>query len=211
MSEVVGLVADINSKTGSGKRGPWELRNVKVELTDGSVQWLSLGFGIKDKQPNPLFQLSKGAFGAFEYTEEQSKDGKYTNKIVSTFQPREAPKPVVEAPQAVKAGTSVYHERDDRIGYQNSRTAAIETVKALLEHNAVPLSKTAGGTGVQARYEEIIELVNKLTVRYSNDLKTFRLFDSVVDDGDSTEPDEGLPDVGEGTPAAESTADPDAP
>ena len=82
----------------------------------------------------------------------------------------------------------------DRIQYQNARSAALVAVQALLSHNALPGTKADTKAGVAARYDELVDIIDKLTVRFFRDTETLRRLETVADDLPAESVAEKLPD-----------------
>ena len=91
-------------------------------------------------------------------------------------------------------GQATGDNRQNSIIYQSSRKDAVSIIQVLLENDALPLSAATTKAGAARRYEEVIALVNKLTVQFYNDVNTLRLLDSVQDAGAQTKDVGKLPD-----------------
>lgn len=89
-------------------------------------------------------------------------------------------------------------ETEPRIRYQNARSAAIEVIGLLLQHDALPASAAKTKAGQAKRFEEVTAAVDKLTVQYFNDTGTLRLLESVADGGLSQPTTAPLPPDTEG-------------
>lgn len=195
---ITGYVKKINTKTGSGKRGPWTLYSSILELDDGTDSgWISFGF---EKPP-----FSEGSYISIE-TQKTDRGVDYVPGSGKVLPPPSKP-PVKNAataanPSATTADTAVpraiggYVDRQDSIVYQSSRKDAIALIGLLLEHDALPMSASTAKAGQAKRFEEITAYVNKITVQYVADVQSGRLFQSVVDAGAETaaaaEPVRGL-------------------
>lgn len=185
-----GFVGRINTKTGQGKRGPWTLYSTKLQHADGtdSSDWISFGFD----RPSV-------------------KEGDYVKVTVDTVDGREKVTEVKKLKnppaRAEKQGSTSSGGSSDTSGvskqssihYQNSRTAAIETVKLLIEADALALPKANTKPGEAKRFAIITSAIDKFTVQYYNDLETMRLLETVADAGvTNSDPDSPLPDDADG-------------
>lgn len=74
-------------------------------------------------------------------------------------------------------------KRQASIVYQSSRKDALEFVNLLIAQDALPVSSAKTSAGKAKRYEEILALVDKLTVQFFYDVETLRNLDRVVDAG----------------------------
>ena len=92
--------------------------------------------------------------------------------------------------QAEKANREAYwenkekrdiEETEPRIRYQNARSAAIDVIGLLLQHDALPASAAKTKAGQAKRFDEITAAVDKLTVQYFTDTGTLRLLETVAD------------------------------
>lgn len=177
MSTFKGFIAKVNSKAGKSASGrPYTLWSIKLENEDGTEQekWLSAGF----EQP----EASEGDY--VEVTAEENAKG-YLN-IKSIKQLKNAPAKV--APAGAKSSGGHVSTTQTSIHYQSARNAAISVLEVLVAKDALPISAAKTKAGEAARYEEIMALVDKLTVRYFMDAETHRILESVADEG-SSEPE----------------------
>jgi hypothetical protein len=185
-----GTLVVLNRKEVQGRNGPISAWSGKVEKPDGEEYDAWVGFGFK-KPPcskgDSVVILAKKEGGfwkavdvevtakadeAGEVDPEEVESGDSGTKAKSASSARPVSSSSKEAPSGLK---------DKRIGYQNSRTAALELASILLLNKAVPLSGTAGKTGEANRFKEVTALVDKLTVKFCHDLETFRLLSDVED------------------------------
>lgn len=185
-----GFVLKIASRDGNSKRGKWVLDNLLLQDADGEeLGWFGLGFRKDIKVPP---KCKEGDYIVFEYEE----DGKYRNVVEGSAKIRAAdkaptPPPAPQSGSASAAGGSTQQS----IHYQNSRTAAIKLVDLLLNNDALSITGAKGAAGKAARFEEITEAVDQQTVKFFNDLESFRLFETVQDIGIvDTGADGDLPD-----------------
>lgn len=169
-----------------GRNGPITAYSGKITKADGEEYEEWVGFGFKKpecEQGDSVVITAKKEKGFWkavdvevtakgdseESTSESSDSGTEDSNEGSSARP------------ALSSSKQKGASRDQRIHYQNSRTAAIQLADLLLKHKAVPLSATAGKGGDAARNEEVVALVNKLTVILYHDLETFRLVNDIED------------------------------
>lgn len=171
---MIGTVKKLNSKTGTSKRGKWELFSMIMENEDGSESgWISLGF---DK---PSF--GEGQYA--EYTTEATPKG----LNLTSFTKKEKPQAASPSYQAPAQSQSNHVSVQDSIVYQSSRKDAIALIALLLEHDGLPMSASAAKAGQAKRFEEITAMVDKITVQYVRDVQTGRILEQVVDAGAADE------------------------
>ena len=189
-----GFVTKIFTKSGNSARGKWVADSFKIADAEGNEDsyFYQMGFREKGKLDVPP-AFVEGDFIRFEYDDKD--DSARTYKPGTGVKVKNAPERAAPAQSAAPApGTGGNTQQN--IHYQNSRTAAIETVGLLLNNNALPITGAKTKAGEAARYDEIVAAVNKLTVQFFNDLESFRLFETVSDAGVvDTSADEELPDA----------------
>lgn len=173
----VGYIKKINTKSGTGRKGPWTLYSAKVEKTDGTEyeEWLSFGF----KKPD----VEEGKF--YEIEAEKSDRGSWEVKSANAATPPKQTAATSSGGNGINTQTSIH--------YQNARNTAIEFVRLAAELEALPFIKTAGKAGEAKRFDELEALVNKMTVQFFFDTETLRLLESVEDAGNFQEPDDVQP------------------
>lgn len=93
-------------------------------------------------------------------------------------------------------------DRQTQIVMQHSQEIAVRVVVALLANNGLPMTGAATKAGEAKRFSEVTAMIDKLTVRYYNDVVTARLLDIVADTVPSKEPDGPLPTGTPNTKAA---------
>lgn len=186
-----GYVVKIFTKTGNSARGKWVADSFKIQDEAGNEDPFFYRLGFRDKgalDTPPAIQ--EGQYIRFSWTANDDKSRDFvqgSGKIVSGKQAAPA---APSAPQDVRTSNT-----QQNIHYQNSRGHAVELVGLLLENDALPKTGAKTAAGVAKRYDEIVEAVDKLTVKFFNDLETFRLFDTVADSGVvDTSADGALPD-----------------
>ena len=180
-----GFVAKLNVKEGRGKSGPWALYSGRIEKDDGSEydEWLSFGFNKPSCKEGDYVKLNV------------EKDDKGYSKVTSIEIVKNPP--AKAAPEKSAGNTDARKDtyvsaseqrKQNSIHYQSSRKDAIEIVKTLISMDALPITSAKTKAGEAKRYEEIMALVDKLTVRYFVDTETQRILDSVVDEGETHTP-----------------------
>lgn len=192
---VIGFVEKINSHTGTGSNGkPYTLWSMKLSDESGAELdgWYKTGF---DKPP-----CKEGDYIKCEAVPAtKGKPGNFDVNVATIKVAKNPPaKPASEKNESTGGG---YAPRDGgatqrNIHYQNSRTAAIETVRLLLENKALKLKAGDTAAAVQQHFDVITGSIDKLTVKYYNDLETHRLLNDVADYYEfSNEGDGPLPDA----------------
>lgn len=194
MSKYEGFIAKLSTKTGEGARGPWALYSAKVEKADGTEyqDWVSFGFD------EPKFK--EGDYVSFDV---ETVDGRVKYIKDSGRKPKNPPARAQKSKGATSDkksyqqrgqsaavkydGTGIQNRSNpvdaQRMGLSNAREMAIGMVTLLLANNALPLSKAANKAGEAKRYEELMSQVDKITVRYFNDVISGRLLETVADEG----------------------------
>lgn len=183
---IKGNVAKVFSKKVQTRKGPKTAYSLKV---DGYDKWLNAGFSAPD--------VSEGDYVTIKAEENERGFMDIKNVEVSTAPARGASKGAA----AVSAGSGS-DSRQSSIHYQSSRKDAIEVVQLLLSKDALPISAATSKAGVAKRYEEIMAIIDKLTVRYYQDVETLRVLEDVTDEGedddDGDEEGEDADDTDEG-------------
>lgn len=191
-----GIVEKVIDKSGRTKKGkPYTLFNFKLE--DG--EWFGLPFDVR-----PAFM--EGDNIEFE-------GDKNDNGYLTVFgDVRIIPKPAPQASGGASSGSgnqsngangSAGSERQTQIVLQHSQEMALKAVALLLANDGLPVAKAATKAGTAKRFDVIVAAVDKLTVKYYNDVVTGRLLEAIEDMGIiDVEPDAGIPG-----PPGESTAD----
>lgn len=199
-----GSVVKIAEKSGRNRRGPWTRYSFITEENGQESGWVGFGFEA------PPFK--EGDY--IEYETEEDDQGrvqykKGTGRIIP--KPAAAPRAEPASPTAAAAcnsqssGPSSYDARQQQIVLQHSQEMAIHAVAVLLKHDSLPTTGAKTKAGEAKRFEEIIAAVDKLTVKFYNDVVTGRLLYNVPDMGViSTAPDAPLPGAAE--PATSSSS-----
>ena len=193
---VIAFVQKLNTKSGTNRNGrPYTLYSMKLADKDGNELpgWYNCGFEAPPCKEGDYVKLESTPKGSnFDVVKGSVQVSKNPPARVQPQRQRSS------GGSAAPASNKDYGQTQKNIHYQNSRTAAIEVVGLLLEHDALPMSTAKGKAGAAARFDEIVASVNKLTVQYFNDLETFRLFETVADAGEvDTSGDGELPDTEE--------------
>jgi hypothetical protein len=179
-----GFLGKINEKSGTGKRGPWTLYSAKLKDENGvESDWISFGF---DKP-----KVKTG-----DYVKITVDDSGDRPKVTEVKALKNAPAKAQESSKAsAPASAAGSDDRQKAIHMQSSRSHAIDVVALLVANDALALPKAATKPSEAKRYEIIVAAVDKLTVKYFNDLETRRLLESVADIGAvSVKPDAPLPE-----------------
>jgi hypothetical protein len=194
MTEIVkGFIAKINARNVNTRRGPSTSYSLRLEREDGTEidKWFSFGF----KKP----PVNEGDFVKLTYTENDrgflDVDELKPLKNGPARSQKESP-----ARGASGGGASGARSADPKgptIHYQNSRTAAIDVVALMLANDALPITEAKTKAGTAKRYEEILALINKITVQFFFDVETLRLTKSVTDAGAVAKDPGKLPNDGD--------------
>lgn len=199
-----GYVHFINKKEGRGKRGPYTLYSMLMAdmgtMKVRENEWISLGF----KEP----PFTKGDCIKIEVKEENGRvdyiDGtvKYNKKA-----PEYKPEQTNSTGGSKKAPTiselfgeiGGFHTEDDikRISMNSAQADAINLLATLTANDALPITKAKSKDGVAKRYEEVMAILDKLTVRLFYDRATCRLLETVQDEAEfdtSAPEDQQLPE-----------------
>ena len=187
--QFTGFVVALSEKNGKQRNGKsWFKYNFKVEQADGTESpWVSFIFNKK-----PPFE--KDNYIRFEAEKDQNGYDVYVEGSGEILPP---PARKQDTPAAT-AGAPAASQKNDTIGWQNARTAAIATVTLALANNSLPLTQTKSKAGEATRFTQIQEFIDKLAVRYFIDAATLRVMDAVADEGVVTQDSETPNDEAEG-------------
>ena len=176
-----GFVAKIFTKTGSSKRGPWVADSFKIQDEEGNEDpyFYQMGFREKGQLDVPP-KFKEGDYIVFDYDD---KDDSARTYLAGTGKIKKDP-PVKKQAAATTSAPAANSSTQQNIHYQSSRKDAIELVELLLDVDALPHTKTKSAAGVAARFDEITAAVDQLTVKFFNDIETFRVFETVQDTGE---------------------------
>lgn len=190
MSQVFkGFIDRINEKTGSGRKGPWTLYStiLKDEKGEDATGWLSFGFDRPDVKSGDYVKV----------TVEEVDGRERVTDIKKLKNPPARGKAQAATATAGSGSTGTSSGGPDKqssIHYQNSRTAAISAVSLLIDSSALALPKAGTKPAEAKRFAIIIAAIDKLTIKYYNDLESMRLLETVADSGVvDTKPDAPLP------------------
>jgi len=196
-----GFVTQIGEKSGRSSKGkPWTAYSAKIEKDDGTEydKWVSFGFDKPD--------IKKGDY--VKITTEANDRGYEQATEVKKL--KNAPARAGNSAGPSGGNGSAPSTTQKSIHYQNSRNLAATVLGILNDKDALPLSATKGKAGEVKRYEEIMALIDKLTVRFFYDAETLRILETVVDEGKAAVVNEDLPDdEDEGEDDEESSDDED--
>lgn len=186
MSEkVTGVLEDTGRRTGTTKGGkPWTAYSGKV---DG--KWYSFGFSAPEG-------IAKGDNVTLEVEEDANG---YPIVARFTKSAATAGKPAATAGAAASSSSSFVSsapsvDRNSSIVYQSSRKDALVLVELLISQDALPISAAKTAAGKAKRYEEVMGLVDKLTVQYYYDVISLRQLDRVADAGAEQKAPDALPE-----------------
>jgi hypothetical protein len=177
-----GFITKVAVKTGKGKKPPFKPYTLySIKLADENGVELEQWFGAGFEAPS----VKEGDYVAL--TAEQNAGGYWDVKGIKPL--KNAPAKASASPASgVSSGGGV--STQSSIHYQSSRNAAIEVIKLLVETKSLPVSTAQTKAGEAKRYEEIMALIDKLTVRFYVDTETQRILKSVADEGAETEEEE---------------------
>lgn len=190
----IGFISKINSVTRKKKsgNGTYTLHSLRLVDKDGNEVdgWFNNGFDpIEAKQGDYVkFEAAKSDYGQNNY------DIAKGSLKVSKNPPAAPAEALNDGPAKPKSGGGGGGSQSRNIHYQNSRTAALGAVGLLLEHGGLQLPATQSKAGAANRYELIVGAIDKLTVKYFNDLESFRLLETVADTFEFPQGDGDLPD-----------------
>jgi hypothetical protein len=165
MSIIEGLVEKVHTKSGQGKRGPWTKYSAVI-----AGEWYSFGFnnpGITEGDTLKV-EFEKGQYG---------KDVKQFKKIEGA----------AAAPQASGSGGSTASggTRESGMAWGNASNVAATLICKMADIDALPLSANNSKANKAKRYDEFMELFNKLRVElYADSLDIDRVLDRVADAGE---------------------------
>lgn len=195
--EYKGFVAKIGEKQGKGKNGrPWTVYSCRVEQADGTEypDWFSLGFEA------PKFK--QGDY--VKFTAAKNERGYLAVDEGSVQVAKNPPARAGKRDEGAKVGGGSSHGNSDfnrqtnpedakRMSWANARGHAVELLGLMSELDALTLSSGTGAAAKVKRHEEVLAIVDKLTVKFYNDSITLRLLETVADTAVDTKPDGELP------------------
>jgi len=204
--KVEGFVTKIFENKGENSRGPWTAYSLRIANPDGTLNPRFFQWGFKAPSCRSDEQTQgHGDFISFEAEIKDDRAAKYiegTGRVLKNAPARQA----VEKPKEGNRGNfrgggggqraerkptesklfgqiGGYNTEDDirRMSYTAARGDAVAVVTALLTHDALPMTSAKTKAGEAARFEEIMEAVNKLTVQFYFDAATGRQIERVAD------------------------------
>ncbi len=175
MTEFTGFIQKIAVKNGKGTRPPFKPYTLySIKLADENGVELEQWFGAGFEHPN----AKEGDYVAL--TAEQNAKGYWDVKGFKPLKNAPAKSSPTTTSSAV-SGNAI--STQSSIHYQSARNSAIEVLKLLVETKSLPVSAAQTKAGEAKRYEEIMALIDKLTVRFYVDTETQRILKSVTDEG----------------------------
>lgn len=179
---VEGYLSEVESKTGVGKGGkPWAVYRGQIQ-----GHWYSFGF---EKPPVSKGDYVRAEIGTVKGYEQVVRAERITAP--------EAQKPLPGIGQAAPSYGTPTGDRNASIVYQSSRKDALEFVKLLRAEDALPISVAKTAAGKAKRYDELLALVDKITVQFYYDVNTLRNLERVQDAGADGPAPEALPEDGQ--------------
>lgn len=181
-NQISGYLEETESKSITSKK-----TGKQYTVYKGNVggKWIEFGF-------NPPKGIAKGDYIYVEL--EQDGNFEKVKNYGKSEAPVRQPEPSRNQP-AVAAAPTAQTDRQSSIIYQSSRKDALELVNVLIAQDALPISSAKTAAGKAKRYEEIMALVDKLTVQYFYDVHTLRNLDRVADAGVDAPIPEALPEA----------------
>lgn len=182
MTIIEGYLTEVDSKTGQNRSGrPYTVYRGEIAGT-----WYSFGF---EKPPVSRGDYVRAEIGQVKGYDQVVRSERLT--APSTAQPalasmQQGLAAAAENSPSSPGGTHYSRSRDPKqtsIHYQNSRNCALDLIALLISQDALPISATKSPAGKAKRYEEIMALVDKITVQYFYDAETLRNLDRVQDAG----------------------------
>ena len=161
MSTHEGVVKKIHTKTGTGKKGPWTLYRVLID-----DEWYGAGF---DK---PKFEEGQTVMVKYE-------EGQYGREIKRSKVTNAEKQTTGTGPSAVKGAG---YEKG--MAWGNASNVAATLISKMADIEALPLTAVGSKTTKAVRFNEFMELYNKLRVQLYNDaLDVDRVLAKVADAG----------------------------
>lgn len=186
MSKASGFVVRVFSTGGKSAKGPWAADSLKIQDSDGTEDPYFYRLGFRDKGKLDVAPpLAEGDYVSFDY---EDNDDTSRNVVKGSLK-KPAKAPAAPPAKATSSGGSTggggSSERQEAIHFQNSRTAAIAVVGILLENKGLPVSGKSTKAGEAERFDQIIEAIDSLTVKYFKDAEDHsRLLDVYADVGE---------------------------
>ena len=176
-TDIEGVISKRFEKTGSGQRGPWKKLSYNIDGT-----WVNFGFLGKDNA-DPGYH--EGQVVKFRCTEDQ-----YGFQVKQHRASDEQPKGSAKT----STGGST-NSTQQSIHYQNSRNVAVQFLEVLAGQDALPITAASGKANKAKRFDELNEVLDKLTVKFFHDAETLRVLEQHADGGGIQDNDpQPLPD-----------------
>jgi hypothetical protein len=178
MSEFRGFIQKIAVKTGKGKKPPYKpytLYSIKLADEKGVEfeQWFGVGFAAPNAKEGDYVELDA----------EQNLAGYWDVKGLRPLKNAPAKVATSNTASSSESVSGPAISTQSSIHYQSARNSAIEVIKLLVETKSLPVSAAQTKAGEAKRYEEIMALIDKLTVRFYVDTETQRILETVTDEG----------------------------
>jgi len=193
-----GVVEKVFKKQGTNRNGkPYTLFSARIA---GLEQWASFGFKDPGISEGDIVKIRGEIDGNNLKVEQHRVEGKGE---VPT-KPAYSGKPAYNKGGGNSARDEYFkekekHDRDEReprIQYQAARKDALEFLSVLAGQDALPITAAAGKGNKAKRFEELEEILDKLTVRFYNDTRSLRVLERVQDsDEEERTKAEPLPEV----------------
>lgn len=195
-----GNVVKINSQDGKTRAGKPYVRWSFITRDDSGNEsgWVTYGYG---EQPpfveGDLIEYEVETKGNFK--EYRPNSGKIIKQPPRPATPSPPPGRAADGGNSppsgqAHAGNNGWDARQQQIVLQHSQEMAISAVALLLSNDSLPTTGAKTKAGEAKRFEEIMAAVDKLTVKFHNDVVTGRLLLSVADMGIvDTKPDGAIP------------------
>lgn len=171
MSIIEGVVEFFNRKDGTGRNGkPYTIYSVKV---DGS--YYSFGF----EAPNPAPEKGDRVKIGFE----TSQNGQYTNNDVKQFKILE--KAPADSSAKGNGNTSSGGAGNQGMAWGNASNVAATLIAKMVDVDALPLTGAQGKANKAKRFDEFLEMFDKLRVKlYKDSLDIDRVLEQHADFGE---------------------------
>lgn len=163
--DVEGVIKKAHQKTGSGKRGPWTKYSLLLDV-NGEDKWINFGF---DSHPYNEGQVVKVRCEEGQYGLEAKQ-----HKLLA------------DKPAHAPGNSSSGGGGNTNLGmtWGNISNVAASLLETLAAVDGLPLTGSAGKANKAKRYDELMEIFDKLRVKlYHDALDTSRVLDNVADEG----------------------------
>lgn len=192
MADHTGVVEKVYKKHGTNKNGkPYTLYSAKVQ---GLEQWASFGFKDPEIDEGDVVKL-RGEIDDRNFRVSQHRiETKGEGKPAAQARQGGGGKPNFAANAASRDAyfkdkeKHDREEREPRIQYQAARKDALEFLQVLAAQDALPITAASGKGNKAKRFEELEEIVDKLTVRFYKDTLTLRVLERVQDSEEGVAP-----------------------